>query len=121
MFNFNTRESGDTRGREDTRGRDSVADPSYTALTVLLYGEYILYWYNIPHPHVSKVFKIGCRDFHGCVPNCVLSDKIVVNTGAPQGCVHSPILFSIYTKDISSNNSYLTLIKYADGGPCRSS
>ena len=44
----------------------------------------------------------------------VLSDEIVVNTGAPQGCDLSPILFSIYTNDLSSNNSFLTLIKHAD-------
>ena len=44
----------------------------------------------------------------------MLSDEIVENSGAPQECALSPILFSIYTKDISSNNSFLTLIKYAD-------
>ena len=47
--------------------------------------------------------------------NPVLSDEIVVNTGALQVYVLSTIiLFSIYTNDISCNNSFLTLIKYAD-------
>ena len=45
----------------------------------------------------------------------IMSDEIIVNTGAPQGCVLSPIQFSIYTNAISCNNSRLTLIiKYAD-------
>ena len=44
----------------------------------------------------------------------MLSGEIAVNTGAPQGCVLSPILFSIYMNDISSNNSSVILIKYAD-------
>ena len=30
----------------------------------------------------------------------VLSDEIVVNTGASQGCVLSPVLFSLFTNDI---------------------
>ena len=44
----------------------------------------------------------------------MLSDEVIVNTGDPQGCVLSPILFSIDTNDISCNNSFLTVIKYAD-------
>ena len=44
----------------------------------------------------------------------IMSDEIIVNCGASQGCVLSPILFSIYANAISCNNSLLTLIKYAD-------
>ena len=44
----------------------------------------------------------------------VLSDEIVVNTGAPQGCVLSPVFFSLYTKDVRCHDPIITLLKYAD-------
>ena len=42
-----------------------------------------------------------------------LSDELVLNTGAPQGCVLSPVLFSIYTNELTSS-SILPLLKFAD-------
>ena len=44
----------------------------------------------------------------------VLSDEIVVITGAPQGCVLSPILCLIHTNDTPCNNSFLTLVKLSN-------
>jgi hypothetical protein len=44
------------------------------------------------------------------VGGCMSSER-VLNTGAPQGCVMSPKLFSIYTNKLTCNTSVLTLIK----------
>ena len=46
--------------------------------------------------------------------NGVMSKCILTNTGAPQGCVLSPLLFTIYTNDCNSKHQNCTVIKYAD-------
>ena len=42
------------------------------------------------------------------------SDTIRTNTGAPQGCVISPVLFTLYTNDCVSTHDSCEIIKYAD-------
>ena len=39
---------------------------------------------------------------------------MILNTGAPQGYVLSPVFFSIYTNEMMCDNETLTLIKFAD-------
>ena len=70
-------------------------------------NSYIILWFLRDRPQRVRLNGQLGRD-------PIMSDEIIVNCGAPQGCVLSPILFSIYANAISCNNSLLTLIKYAD-------
>ena len=39
---------------------------------------------------------------------------IILNTSAPQGCVLSPFLYSLFTNDCKSGHDSVQLIKFAD-------
>ncbi|KAI3357949.1 hypothetical protein L3Q82_016327, partial [Scortum barcoo] len=42
------------------------------------------------------------------------SSTLTLNTSAPQGCVLSPLLYSLFTHDYVATNSSNTIVKFAD-------
>ena len=46
--------------------------------------------------------------------NGLLSNALILNTGAPQGCVLSPLLYSLFTNDCKTSCSSVKIAKFAD-------
>ena len=80
-----------------------------------------------PHLMIDKLLNLNVNtniaawilDFLTARPqfvhiNGMLSDTILTHTGAPQGCVLSPILYTIYTNDYRSSGEENVIIKFAD-------
>lgn len=46
--------------------------------------------------------------------NSTLSDTLTIHTGVPQGCVSSPLLFTLYTNECRSHHTNNYIIKFSD-------
>ncbi len=81
----------------------------------------------IPHKLVQKLYNSGLssslclwiKDFLINRPQVVrignnTSSALILNTAAPQGCVLSPVLFTLFTHDCTSIHASNTIVKSAD-------
>ncbi len=53
------------------------------------------------------------RPQHVKIGDCT-SSTIIMNTGVPQGCVLSPVLFTLFTHDCAAIHPYNVIVKFAD-------
>ena len=82
----------------------------------------------VPFKHITKLRTLGLNtslcnwilDFLTGRPQVVrvgnISTPLIHNTGAPQGCVLSPHLFSLFTHDCVAMHASNSIIKFADTG-----
>ena len=85
--------------------------------------------FNTIQPHImaTKLLNLGVNkniiswilEFLTCRKqyvklNDTFSDSVILNTGAPQGCVLSPTLYTIYTNEYRAHHDNTTIIKFAD-------
>ena len=74
----------------------------------------ILLQYNVPAAYCLWILDFLTERCQYVKANNRISNKIVINTGAPQGCVLSAVLFILYTNSLTKNTSSCKIIKYAD-------
>ena len=71
--------------------------------------------YNVPTPTIMWVLDyLSMRPQYVRIGKSITSNVVMTNTGAPQGTVLSPFLFSVYTADCKSSDDDCILDKYAD-------
>lgn len=81
----------------------------------------------IPSKLTSKLLNLGLnsslcnwiQDFLSYRPQVVkvgrfTSNSITLSVGAPQGCVLSPLLYSLYTHDCVASHSSTSIVKFTD-------
>ncbi len=81
-----------------------IPDTLQNKLTQLSVPTSICQWINSFLTDTQQVMRLGKFS----------SSTRTISTGAPQGCVLSPLLFSLYTNDCTSKDPSVKLLKFAD-------
>ncbi len=79
----------------------SLLQPKLTHLSV---PTSICQWFTSFQTDTQRLVRLGKFSSSTCT----------ISTGAPQGCVLSPLLFSLYTNDCTSRDPSVKLLKFAD-------
>ena len=69
---------------------------------------------KLPSSVISWIFDYLTNRLQYLRLNGVLSSVICTNTGAPQGTVLAPFLFSLYTADCRNTDESCPVVKFAD-------
>lgn len=69
---------------------------------------------NISPPLIHRVHHLFSNRPQTVRRGTVTSQTIITDTGAPQGCVLSPFLYTLYTNDCDSPSPITTYYKYSD-------
>ncbi len=73
-----------------------------------------LYYLNIPTRLIHLIYNFLSNRQQVVRLGSTTSSALTINTGAPQGCVLSPLLYTLYTNDNISPSPSIKYLKYSD-------
>ena len=70
----------------------------------------------VPFKFTTKLTALGLNSSlcNWVLVGNITSSTLILNKGAPQGCVFSPLLYSLYTHDCKASHNSNSIIKFAE-------
>ncbi len=73
-----------------------------------------LHYIHVPSIFIRLIYNFLSDRPQAVRMGSITSTTIIVNTGAPQGCIPSPFLYTLYTNDCLSPSLITRYFKYSD-------